>query len=143
MSDLELASTDPAYLCGRLLAVLDVIQSRAINSPNTSIIDKYFGAASSAPATVFGTLMRKTQAHMGTLRRDKPGLHYRLEEAVETIAEPLKNFPKTLTLEQQGLFALGFYHQRAADRRAGRMAKEARELAKANSASTDLATEDE
>jgi len=137
MSDLELASTDPAYLCGRLLAVLDAIQAQAINSPNASVIDKYFGAASSAPASVFATLMHGAQAHMGKLRRDRPGVHYRLEETLETIVAPLTAFPKTLTLEQQGLFALGFYHQRASDRRSARERKEARETAKAAAPATD------
>lgn len=142
MSDLELASTEPAYLCGRLLAVLDAIQAQAINSPNASVIDKYFGAASSAPASVFGTLMHGAQAHMGKLRRDRPGVHYRLEETLEAIVAPLTAFPKTLTLEQQGLFALGFYHQRASDRRSTRERKEARETAKAGAPTTDEPTAD-
>ena len=127
MADLESESTRPAYLCGRLLAVLDRIQALAIGNPNASIIDKYYGSASSAPASVFGTLLHGAQAHMGKLQRDRPGAHHLLQEQLETIAYPLKSFPKTLSLEEQGLFALGFYHQRAADRRAVRERKEQRE----------------
>jgi len=126
MSDLETTSTEPAYLCGRLLAVLDVIQSRAIGNPNATIVDKFYGSASSAPASVFGTLLHGAQAHMSKLHRDQPGMHYRLQETLESITEPLMAFPKTLTLEQQALFALGFYHQRAADRRAAKERKEER-----------------
>ena len=140
MSDLEPASTEPAYLCGRLLAVLDAIQAQAIASLSASVVDRYLGAASSAPASVFDTLMPGAQAHMGKLRRDRPGVHHRLEETLETIVAPLSSFPKTLTLEQQGLFALGFYHQRASDRRAARERKEARENPKTD-ATVDAAVD--
>ena len=126
MADLDQANVHPAYLCGRLLAVLDRIQGLAIKNANAGIIDKFYGSASSAPASVFGTLMHGAQAHMGKLKRDMPGAHHRLEEQLEEIALPLKEFPKTLTLEEQGLFALGFYHQRAADRRMARERAEAK-----------------
>ncbi len=126
MADLDQANVHPAYLCGRLLAVLDRIQGLAIKNANAGIIDKFYGSASSAPASVFGTLMHGVQAHMGKLQRDMPGAHHRLEEQLEEIALPLKEFPKTLTLEEQGLFALGFYHQRAADRRSARERAEAK-----------------
>lgn len=126
MTELDPASTDPAYLCGRLLAVLDRIQALAIGNPNASIVDKFYGSASSAPASVFGTLMHGAQAHMGKLQRDRGGAHHLLELQLESILTPLRSFPKTLTLEQQGLFALGFYHQRAEDRRAVKERSEAR-----------------
>lgn len=135
MSDLESANTQPAYLCGRLLAVLDRVQALAIGNPNASIIDKFYGSASSAPATVFGTLMHGAQNHLGKLQRDRPGAHHLLEEQLEDIAAPLHEFPKTLSLEEQGLFALGFYHQRASDRRAVKERSEAR--AKANAPAAD------
>lgn len=127
MSDLDLANREPAYLCGRLLATLDVIQQRALGNPNATIIDKFYGTASSAPASVFGTLMHGAQAHMGKLRRDHKGTFNALEEQLEIILEPLETFPTTLTLQDQGLFALGFYHQRAANRRAARERRELRD----------------
>jgi CRISPR-associated protein Csd1 len=127
MSDLELDSREPAYLCGRLLATLDVIQQRALGNPNATIVDKFYGTASSAPASVFGTLLHGAQAHMGKLHRDSRGTFNALEEQLETILEPLGTFPKTLSLQEQGLFALGFYHQRAANRRAARERREQRE----------------
>jgi CRISPR-associated protein Csd1 len=126
MAELEMANAQPAYLCGRLLAVLDRVQALAIGNPNASIIDKFYGSASSAPASVFGTLLHGAQNHLGKLQRDRPGAHRRLQEQIEEIAAPLAEFPKTLALEEQGLFALGFYHQRAADRRAAKDAAEAR-----------------
>lgn len=128
MAELDQTNVQPAYLCGRLLAVLDRIQGLAIKGANTGIVDKFYGSASSAPASVFGTLLHGAQAHMGKLKRDMPGAHHRLEEQLEAIALPLREFPKTLTLEEQGLFALGFYHQRAADRLAAKERSEARKV---------------
>lgn len=116
MTDLNPDERRPAYLCGRLLATLERVQQVALGSPNATIVDKYYGTASSAPASVFGTLMHGAQNHLGKLRRDKPGAHRALEAELETIASGLTAFPMTLTLEEQGLFALGFYHQRAAHR---------------------------
>ena len=71
MSELDLSNHEPAYLCGRLLAVLDAIQSRALNNPNTTIVDRFYGSASSAPASVFGTLLHGAQAHLSKLRKDE------------------------------------------------------------------------
>lgn len=121
----------PAYLCGRLLAVLDSIQRQALGNPNTTIIDRFYGSASATPASVFGTLMRGAQPHLAKLRKDRRGAYAALSERLETISAGLTSFPKTLTLEQQGLFALGFYHQRAEDRR------QARERAEKNAATPE------
>jgi CRISPR-associated protein Csd1 len=131
MTELDGANREPAYLCGRLLAVLDAIQRRALNNPNTTIVDRFYGAASSAPASVFGTLLHGAQPHLGKLRKDPKtqGAHAALERRLEEVMEPLATFPATLTLQEQGLFALRFYHQRAADRRARRERAEEREAA--------------
>lgn len=123
MSALDPNDVRPAYLCGRLLAVLDNIQYRAIKSRNTTIVSRYYGTASSAPATVFGTLMHGARNHLSTLERDQRGAWFGLEKQLEDITIGLPSFPMTLTLEEQGLFALGFYHQRAADRKAASDAK--------------------
>lgn len=140
MTELTPNETRPAYLCGRLLATLDRIQQMALGTPNASIIDKYYGSASSAPASVFGTLIHGAQNHLGKLRRDKPGVHYRLEAELEEIAAPLPSFPTTLTLEEQGLFALGFYHQRAAHRAAARAgAEKKRQAGESGQQELDLA----
>jgi CRISPR-associated protein Csd1 len=116
MAELDTASTEPAYVCGRLLATLDRVQRVALGATNATIVDKFYGTASSAPASVFGTLLHGAQNHLGKMRRDRPGAHAALERQLEEVMAPLGAFPMTLTLEQQGLFALGFYHQRAADR---------------------------
>lgn len=113
MVDLDPAQTDPAYLCGRLLAILDRIQQLAI-SPNATIVDRFFGTASSAPATVYGRLVRGAQPHLAKLRKEKRGVYVNLERRLEEVMSGLPTFPRTLSLEEQGLFVLGYYHERAA-----------------------------
>jgi CRISPR-associated protein Csd1 len=134
MEQLNPDERTPAYLCGRLLAVLDSVQRQALGNPNTTIIDRFYGSASATPASVFGTLMRGAQPHLAKLRKDRPGAYRALNERLENIAIALKTFPKTLTLQDQGLFALGFYHQRAEDRRQARERAEAKNTGEAEAA---------
>jgi CRISPR-associated protein Csd1 len=118
MAQLETENHQPAYLCGRLLAVLEGIQRTAIPGVKATITDRFFGTASSAPASVFGHLIRGAMAHLSKLRKEKPGTYEALSRKLSELQAPLKTFPKTLTLEQQGLFGLGYFHQQAADRAA-------------------------
>lgn len=113
MEKLDTGCTSPGYLCGRLLAELEAAQKAAIN-PKATIVDRYYGAASSAPATVFGNLMRHNRAHMSTLNRDKRGAFVRIDKNMQEILSGLQEFPRTLTLKEQAMFALGYYHQKAA-----------------------------
>jgi CRISPR-associated protein Csd1 len=113
MVQLDPENRNPAYLCGRLLAVLEAVQRAALPRINATITDRFFGTASSAPALVFGRLLRGAQPHLMRLRRDRPGLHHFWQRRIEEVMAGLEGFPKTLTLEEQGIFALGYYHQRA------------------------------
>jgi len=113
MVQLDNTNKEPAYLCGRLFAVLESIQRSALGGVGASIVDRFYGSASSAPASVFGNLMRGSQAHLAKLRKTKPGLHVTFQKQLEEIAAHLMEFPLKLTLQQQGLFALGYYHQHA------------------------------
>jgi CRISPR-associated protein Csd1 len=113
MVELDQANHDPAYLCGRLLAVLEQAQRAALPGINATIVDRFYGTASSAPASVFGRLMRGVQPHLGRLERDRRGAFVAIQRRLEEVQSHLQGFPKTLTLEQQGLFALGYYHERA------------------------------
>jgi len=106
---------EPAYLCGRLLAVLEQVQSVAV-SPKATLIDRFYGTASTAPASVFSRLLKGAQAHLGKLRKDKRGAYDALQTRLEGIMGHLTGFPKVLSLEEQGWFSLGYYHQRAWDR---------------------------
>lgn len=118
MVQLDPENTHPAYRCGRLLAVLEAVQASAIPGAKATITDRFFGTASSAPASVFGRLIRGSQAHLGKLRKERRGAYEALEKRLEEVLAGLPGFPKTLSLEDQGLFGLGYYHQRAADRAA-------------------------
>ena len=109
-----------AYYCGRLLAELESIQRAAIGKVNASLTDRYYGAASSNPASAFPPLMRGARAHLSKLRKNAPGTCNALEERIEDITSNLSDFPKILTMHHQGLFALGYYHQRAANRAAAK-----------------------
>ncbi len=109
---LNISRTDPPYRLGRLLAAVDKIQQDALGNVNATLVDRYYGAASSTPAAVFPTLLRRLQNHVGKLRRDKTGLAISREKLVQEILDGLETFPTTLGLTDQGVFALGFYHQR-------------------------------
>ncbi|GBD17248.1 hypothetical protein HRbin26_02167 [bacterium HR26] len=99
------------YLCGRLLAILEEAQLRAANfNLNRTIVDRFYGAASTAPAATFGGLIRlATVAHLPEVGRD---VRILLEDVLSMLDEA-GGFPRVLTLPEQAEFALGFYHQRA------------------------------
>ncbi|MDO8615301.1 MAG: type I-C CRISPR-associated protein Cas8c/Csd1 [Dehalococcoidia bacterium] len=128
MVQLDQDNPSAAYRCGRLLAVLEQIQRQAIPSAGQTIVDRFFGTASSAPASVFGRLLRGAQPHLAKLERDKRGAYIALQRRLEDIQAgiPASGFPRVLTLEDQGVFALGYYHQRAFDRAQAREAAERR-----------------
>jgi len=65
---------------------------------------------------VFGTLIQNAQAHLGKLQRDRPGAYQGIQSTLEDILAGLQAFPATLNLNEQSLFALGYYHQRAHNR---------------------------
>ncbi len=115
MVQLDSGNADQAYLCGRLLAVLERAQRAAIRNLNTTIVDRFYGTASTAPQSVFSRLIRGSRAHLSTLERDNRGAHNAIQTQLEEVMSGIKAFPKTLNLEQQGMFALGYYHQRASD----------------------------
>ena len=117
MVELQTDHPSPAYHCGRLLAVIDAVQARSSGGGiKSTMIDRYYGTASSAPASVFGTLVRGAQPHLAKLRKNRPGTAARLEEELEEVLAAIRQFPLMLTAQEQALFALGFYHQRAHDR---------------------------
>ena len=116
MVALEPSHPSTAYHCGRLLAVLEAVQKAALPGVNATVVDRYYGAASSTPATVFGALIRGARPHLTKLQRDRPGAHTNLQRSLEDVCAQIENWPPTLTLKEQALFSLGYYHQRAHDR---------------------------
>ena len=99
----------PGYRLGRLLAAFERVQETAQGrSLNRTLVDRYFGAASTRPGTVFPQLVRLSQTHLGKLGERSNYLKRLVGETTDGVA----TFPAMLSLEEQGHLALGYYHQR-------------------------------
>lgn len=127
MVALEPDHHSPAYHCGRLLAVIEDVQRAALPSVNSTIVDRYYGAASSTPAVVFGALLRGAQPHLAKLERDRRGAYINLQRRIEEVCARIGEWPATLALKDQALFSLGYYHQRANDRAEAASRRDARQ----------------
>lgn len=116
---LDLTTTNSAYRLGRLFSVLERLQRTALGQRNATVRDRFYASASATPALVFPSLIRNARNHSKTIRsRGGPGLAEWFEDHIADIASGLDgSFPKTLPLEEQGRFALGYYHQRDVFRR--------------------------
>lgn len=110
---LDKQSTQPGYLLGRLFAVLEYVQRSALGGQvNATIRDRFYGAASATPASIFPVLLRNTQNHLGKLRKERMGQAVNLEKDIREIVGGLPDqFPRSLKIEDQGRFAIGYYHQ--------------------------------
>lgn len=98
-----------AYHCGRMMAVLAKLQQAALGDVGAGIVQRYYAAASATPALVLGRLVRGGQFHLNKL---EPGLAYWYEEKLASISARLGDqVPQALNLEEQSLFALGYYQQ--------------------------------
>lgn len=118
---------DAAYNCGRLLAVLAEAQQKAhdYKLEGAGVVERYFGTACAAPASVFPLLIRLNRHHLKAISKsEKYKGHERfLEAAIQNILVLFRPgvgkrppvFPRVLDLQAQGRFALGFYQQQAAD----------------------------
>lgn len=107
------------YQLGRLFAVYELAQRSALGRVNATIRDKYFGAASATPASVFPLVVRGAQPHLAKVRKEKPGWGHLIERELEEITSRFEpeaggTWPRSLRLKDQGEFAIGYYHQRAA-----------------------------
>jgi CRISPR-associated protein Csd1 len=110
---LDTGNTDPGYLLGRLFSTLENVQRAALGANvNATIRDRYYGAASATPASVFPVLLRTAQSHLSRVRKDKPGFAVLLEKEIGQIVDLLDpTLPRSLPMEAQGRFAIGYYHQ--------------------------------
>ncbi len=108
---LDTKNTNAAYLCGRLFAVLEQAQQRAAESKlNRTIKDSYFASASSTPAVIFPKLLKTGQYHLNKAKNADE-----LTRTIEIVLNMLGNeFPKQLSLVDQGKFIIGYYHQNSA-----------------------------
>ena len=102
---------NPAYHCGRIMAVYADLQRAALGDVGAGVVQRYYAAASATPALILGRLSRDSQFHLSKL---EGGLAHWYEQRLAGIwARIQDNLPKTLTLEEQSLFALGFYQQKS------------------------------
>lgn len=100
-----------AYQLGRLFAVLESAQFAALGKVKSSIADRYYGAASSTPARVFGPLIRGARIHISDANKRGKGLWLEAK-LTEIIGRLPANLPTNLMMEDQGRFAVGYYHER-------------------------------
>ncbi|ALU98521.1 hypothetical protein WQO_34345 (plasmid) [Streptomyces globisporus C-1027] len=116
MPQLDKDSTDPAYVCGRIFAVLESVQETALPDINTTLRDKYFSTAVSAPSLTLRRLFADSTAHFKRLNRDKPGAGRALESRLlELYSKVSDDLPGHLSDVQQGRFIIGYAHQRHED----------------------------
>lgn len=110
---LDTSNTNPGYLLGRLFAVLERAQEQASPGINATIRDRFYGAASSTPVAVFAHLMKLKNHHIAKI--DSKGAAVNLEKLIQEIVDNVgaaDAFPAHLALDDQGRFAVGYYHQR-------------------------------
>lgn len=114
---LNVECKEPAYVLGRLFAILEFIQKDANPGINTTIRDRYFNSACTTPASVFPVLIKLKNSHIKKLEQESGGtkIYYEklLTELMGNLAVEGKGtgFPRRLSLEEQGKFMLGYYHQ--------------------------------
>jgi CRISPR-associated protein Csd1 len=103
-------NANAGYRLGRLFAALERIQREAHHPRriNSTILDRFYGAASSTPSTVFSTLMRLNVCHLAKLPE---GLRIVRGKLLGEIMSKIVDFPSYLPLADQGRFAVGYYHQ--------------------------------
>ena len=120
---LDPKNAHPPYRFGRLFAVLERIQEQSaggVGVLNSTIRDRFYGAASSSPATVFPMLLKLKNHHVSKLDEKGRRMLYRAfqdhapDDYIGEITQHVQKIPTHMTLQEQGSFALGYYHQRQA-----------------------------
>lgn len=126
---------DYPYQCGRLLAVFEELQAayHEYKLEGPSVVERYYGTASTSPNSAFGILWRLHTHHLRKVGRtggDKgKAKAYAIKQKIAGITKYFKRrnemdftsppeFPRSFNMQEQGRFALGFYQQIAADKEA-------------------------
>ncbi|MCG7540969.1 type I-C CRISPR-associated protein Cas8c/Csd1 [Pseudoalteromonas sp. OF7H-1] len=127
--ELDDKNNHPAYLLGRMFALLENIQREALGKDiNSTIKDKYFAAASTVPYSVFPRLLTGSNHHLSKIKKlpneNKESGHNRkfdnrqlaeyFENEISKIIIHFKEaqFPKHFSIEEQGRFSIGYYQQK-------------------------------
>ncbi len=130
----------PAYHCGRLVALLAELQRRALGDVGAGVVQRFYPAACTTPALVLGRLLRTSQFHLDKLEF---GLRRILEGEIADVVAQISDFPQTLDLPGQALFALGYYQQIAHDRAAAALRRAERGAQSADAATAHLRDSDD
>jgi CRISPR-associated protein Csd1 len=109
---LDTERNDVPYLLGRLFAALEKAQRDSNPGLENTVREKYFTSASATPAAIFPRMLQLCQHHLRKLKGEKMGLAINDDKLIGSIMETLGSFPQRLSLQEQGLFAIGYYHQR-------------------------------
>ena len=105
------------YVLGRLFSVLESVQSKANPGIKATIKDRYFNSACVTPASVFPILIKLKNSHMKKIERESAGTKVYYEKLLTELigkielSEKMQGFPSRFSLEEQGKFMLGYYHQ--------------------------------
>lgn len=109
-------SKNVAYTLGREFAVLEAIQEDASPGINATIKDRYFNAACATPASIFPILFKLKNSHTKKMNNKGKEIYYEkilgdLQARISVSEAAKGGYPKRLSLEEQGMFILGYYHQ--------------------------------
>lgn len=102
---------DAPYVLGRLFAVLENVQESANPGINATIKNKYFNSAAATPASIFPLIMRLGESHLKKLSRDSRRLAGYYSQQIGRLCNDVPDFPRRLSLVEQGTFILGYYQQ--------------------------------
>lgn len=108
---LDKSNTTPAYLLGRLFAVLEKAQTEAIKDANSTIRERFYASASAAPRAVFPIMLRTFPHWIAKLEKRREIFFSKLVQEIINGVNSNAGFPSHLNLEAQGLFAIGYYQQ--------------------------------
>lgn len=100
---------DTAYVLGRTFAALEMIQKKASGDINTTIKDRYFNSACATPASIFPVLLKLKNSHIKKIKEE--GFKIKFENLLTDLQGRLERYPARLSLDEQGMFILGYYHQ--------------------------------
>lgn len=98
------------YLLGRLFAVFEKVQKDTHPGLNATIVDRFYGAASTNPRTVFAQLSRLNRHHLSSY--DNAAFRVNSEKEIGEIMNLIDSFPAHLDLNEQSYFAIGYYHEK-------------------------------
>ncbi len=102
------------YVLGRLFSLLEQAQESALGLKNATITDRYFDSASATPKLAFPTLLKLNRHHLSKDENWGRRYEWQIGELLTKLEAEDDPYPARLTLEEQGLFILGYYHQKQA-----------------------------